>query len=43
MWQFLAGLMVGGVIGVFIMCLMVSAGDADRRMERFYDRSDDGD
>ncbi|MBR6259518.1 MAG: DUF3789 domain-containing protein [Oscillospiraceae bacterium] len=39
MWQFLAGIRVGGIIGVFVMCLMVSAGNADRREERFYDGS----
>ena len=43
MLYFIIGAMVGGVVGVFVMCLMVSAGDADRRIERFYDSSDDGD
>lgn len=35
MVAFIAGVMIGGIFGVFIMCLMVVAGDADRREERY--------
>ena len=35
MLAFIVGLMVGGCFGVFLMCLMVVAGDADRRMEQY--------
>ena len=35
MLAFIVGMMVGGCFGVFVMCLMVVAGDADRRMEQY--------
>lgn len=39
--MFLLGLMTGGVIGAWIICAMVAAGEADRREENwFYERSD---
>ncbi len=31
MIQFIAGLLTGGVLGIFTMCLFVAAGDADKR------------
>jgi len=34
MLLFISGLMVGGLLGVVMMCLMVAAGEADRRIER---------
>ena len=34
MLAFLAGLLLGGVMGVFVMCLCAAAGNADRGMER---------
>ena len=34
---FLAGGMVGGIFGVFTMCMMIQAGQADDREERFDD------
>ena len=34
---FLAGCMVGGLIGVFVMCAMVAAGQADEREEAWFD------
>ena len=37
MLTFFVGLMVGGVIGVFGMCLIVAAGDADRRNKNYED------
>ena len=43
MWQFFAGVLVGAVFGVFVMCLMTVAGNADREAERFFDSRDDGD
>ena len=35
----------GGVVlfGIFIMCLMTAAGNADRELEGSYDGADDGD
>ncbi len=33
MLLFIAGLMVGGVVGVVTMCLMVAAKEADRHLE----------
>ena len=38
MLMFFAGLLVGGAIGVFAVCLCVAAGDADRAEERARDR-----
>lgn len=39
--MFLLGLMIGGVLGAWIICAMVAAGEADRREENwFYERSD---
>ena len=39
--MFLLGLMIGGVIGAWIICAMVAAGQADDREERWFDgRSD---
>lgn len=35
---FLAGCMVGGLIGVFVMCAMIAAGQADDREEWFDDQ-----
>ena len=35
--MFLAGGMLGGIIGVFTMCAMVSAGQADDRQEEWFD------
>ena len=38
---FLAGCMIGGIFGVFTMCMMIQAGQADDREEWFdEDRSD---
>lgn len=37
---FIVGMMVGGCFGVFVMCLMVVAGDADRRMEQYLTEQD---
>ena len=34
---FLAGGILGGIFGVFTMCAMVSAGQADDREERWFD------
>ena len=34
MLLFFSGLMVGGLLGVTIMCFMVIAGEADRHIER---------
>ena len=34
---FLAGCMIGGLIGVFMMCMMIQAGQADDREERWFD------
>ena len=36
---FFAGLLLGGILGVFAMCLCVAAGNADRRMEGTDDRN----
>lgn len=33
---FLAGCMIGGLIGVFMMCMMIQAGQADEREERMH-------
>ncbi len=32
---FIAGLMVGGMVGVFTMCLMFAAKEADRHIEDY--------
>ena len=32
--SFIGGLFVGGLLGVFVMCLCAMAGDADRMQER---------
>jgi hypothetical protein len=38
---FLAGGFIGGMVGIFTMCAMIAAGEADDREERwFYGRSD---
>ena len=39
---FLAGGFIGGMVGIFTMCMMIQAGQADDREERFDDerRSD---
>ena len=37
MVAFIVGVMIGGIFGVFAMCLMVVAGDADRREERYFE------
>lgn len=37
---FMAGGMLGGIIGVFTMCMMIQAGQADDREERFDGRPD---
>ena len=34
---FLAGCMIGGLIGVFMMCMMIQAGQADDREEAWFD------
>jgi hypothetical protein len=31
-WSFIAGLIVGGIIGMFLMSLMIAASEADNRM-----------
>jgi hypothetical protein len=31
-WSFIAGLIVGGIIGMFLMSLMITASEADNRM-----------
>lgn len=36
--MFLLGLMVGGVIGAWIICAMVAAGEADEREERWFEK-----
>ena len=33
---FLAGCMIGGIFGVFTMCMMIQAGQADEREERMH-------
>ena len=35
MLSFIAGLMVGGVVGVVTMCLMVAAKEADAHIEEY--------
>lgn len=35
--MFLLGLMIGGVLGAWIICAMVAAGEADEREERWLD------
>ena len=32
-WSFFGGLFVGGMLGVFVMCLGAVAGEAERREE----------
>ena len=32
--SFIGGLFVGGILGVFLMCLCAVAGEEDRRRER---------
>ena len=34
---FLGGAMLGGIFGVFTMCMMMAAGQADEREERWFD------
>lgn len=34
MLLFFCGMMVGGLLGIVLMCLMVAAGEADRHIER---------
>jgi len=34
---FLGGAMLGGIFGVFTMCMMIQAGQADEREERWFD------
>lgn len=34
---FLAGGFLGGMVGVFAMCMMIQAGQADDREERWFD------
>ena len=34
---FFAGGAIGGILGVFTMCAMVAAGEADDREERWFD------
>lgn len=34
---FLAGGFIGGMVGIFTMCAMVAAGQADDREERWFD------
>ena len=34
---FLAGFMMGGIFGIFTMCMMIQAGQADEREERWFD------
>lgn len=34
---FLAGCMIGGIFGVFTLCMMIQAGEADDREERWFD------
>lgn len=33
---FLGGAMLGGIFGVFTMCMMIQAGQADDREERWF-------
>ena len=35
--MFLAGGMLGGIIGVFTLCMMIQAGQADDREEEWFD------
>ena len=39
MLAFMIGLMVGGCLGVVLMCIMFVAGEEDRRMERLSERN----
>ena len=34
---FLGGAMLGGIFGVFTMCMMTAAGQADDREEKWFD------
>lgn len=35
--SFIFGMMLGGLLGAWTMCAMVSAGEADDREERWFD------
>ena len=37
MITFLGGAMLGGMVGIFTMCAMVAAGQADKREEEWFD------
>lgn len=37
---FILGVFLGGLLGVFTMCAMISAGDADDREERYFNRKE---
>lgn len=37
MITFLGGAMLGGIFGVFTMCMMIQAGQADDREEEWFD------
>ena len=39
---FLAGCMIGGLIGVFMMCGMIAAKEADDREERIHGKNNGG-
>ena len=42
MLAFIIGLMVGGVIGIFVMCLLTAAKESDRHVEyEEYNRSEE--
>lgn len=38
---FLAGGFIGGMVGIFTMCAMIAAGQADDREERWFDERPD--
>ena len=41
MLSFIAGIFIGGFLGVIVMCCAVVAGDADRAMERECEHEND--
>ena len=41
MLSFIAGVFIGGFLGVTVMCCAIVAGDADRAMERGFEHEND--
>jgi hypothetical protein len=37
MLTFIAGGFIGGMVGIFTMCAMIAAGQADKREEEWFD------